>query len=362
MGAKVGGVRRIGVLRANAVGDFVFALPALAALRSAYPSAELVLLGRSWHADFLRGRGVVDRVLSVPGPPGDTPWLGAPPAEVARFVDGARAETFDIALQLHGGGRNANPFVRSLGARVTAGLRMPDAPDLDRWVPYVYHQSEAMRLLEAVALVGAAPVGLDPGLALTGEDRRLARRELGRHRRPDAVLHPGATDPRRRWSTERFAAVGDALARRGLRVAVTGDAGERALTAAVVRTMRSPAVDIGGRTSLRGLAALLASARLVVANDTGPLHLAHALGTPTVGIYWAGNLLNGGPLTRERHRPVLSWTNACPTCGRSVAAPRCEHDPSFVDDVGVDAVLGAVDDLLALGPRAVGPRAVGSRA
>ena len=136
------------------------------------------------------------------------------------------------------------------------------------------------------------------------------------------------------------------MARRGLRVAVTGGESERGVTQAVVRRMRSPALDLGGATSLAGLTALLAPTRLVISNDSGPLHLAYAVGTPTVGIYWFGNLVNGGPATRERHRPVLSWTNACPACGRSVREPRCEHDDSFVGDVKVADVLDAIGELL----------------
>src|SRR2546430_14707651 len=68
---KVPGVRRIAVLRANALGDFIFALPALEALRAAYPQAEIVLLAKKWHATFLQGRpGPVDRVIVVPPYPG----------------------------------------------------------------------------------------------------------------------------------------------------------------------------------------------------------------------------------------------------------------------------------------------------
>src|SRR6266851_7516846 len=76
---RVPGVRRIAVLRANALGDFIFALPALEALRAAYPQAEIVLLAKKWHATFLQGRpGPVDRVVVVPPYPGVSEEPGTP--------------------------------------------------------------------------------------------------------------------------------------------------------------------------------------------------------------------------------------------------------------------------------------------
>ncbi len=162
------------VLRANGIGDFILALPALEALRSAYPQAQVVLLGRRWHRDFLTGRpGPVDRVVVVPTCRGVTeePGRREDPEELARFFEEMAQEGFDLALQLHGGGRYSNPLVHRLGARVTAGLRTPDAPPLDRWVPYVYFQHETLRYLEVASLVGAlAPPVLEPRLTVTQRD------------------------------------------------------------------------------------------------------------------------------------------------------------------------------------------------
>jgi ADP-heptose:LPS heptosyltransferase len=355
--APIPGVRRIAVLRANALGDFIFALPALDALRAAYPEAEIVLLARSWHADLLARRpGPVDRVVVVPGDAApeaavggrwsEAPWRAAGEEELRSFADRMRAERFDLAVQLHGGGRNSNPFVRALGARVTIGLRSQDAEPLDRWVRFVYYQQEVLRCLEVVGLAGAPPVGLEPRFASTAEDVAEVLPLLGELRRPFVVFHPGANDPRRRWPPERFAAVGDALAELGLGGVVSGSPAERQLAAAVAGAMRAPSLDLAGSTSLRGLAGLLAEAALVVSNDSGPVHLAGALGRPTVGIYWCGNLINGGPLTRARHRPLISWQVHCPVCGTPSTAARCEHDDSFVTDVAVEEVIDAAIGLL----------------
>ena len=344
-------IGKIAVLRANRIGDFVVTLPALAALRAAYPRAEVVLLGQRWHADFLTGRpGPIDRVVPIPPYHG----VGEPedyrddPALLDRFFAAMATERFDLALQLHGGGGNSNPFVGRLGARHTAGLRAAGAPPLDRWLPYLRDQAEIMRYLEVVGLVGAAPVGLQPHLAVTLADREEASLALLPDMQPLVAIHPGATDPRRHWSAARFAAVGDALAAGGARVVLIGDAGERELTATVGRLMATPPADLAGRLSLGGLLGLLARCRLAIGNDSGPLHLAAAVGTATIGVYWGRNLLHYGPLGRARHRPLASWRGNCPLCGAGMDAG-CGHQVSWVDDVPMDAVLDAALALLAAG-------------
>ena len=87
-------------------------------------------------------------------------WVDRPPADAAvldRFFEDMRQERFDVAVQLHGGGRHSNPFVRRLGARLTVGLRAEDAPALDRTVPYRYFQHETLRFLEVAAQLGVRP-------------------------------------------------------------------------------------------------------------------------------------------------------------------------------------------------------------
>jgi ADP-heptose:LPS heptosyltransferase len=348
MDTPVSDVGKIAVLRANAIGNFIFALPALEALRTAYPRAEIVLLATDWHAEFLVGRpSPIDRVIPVTASTGVRVDLPIPtdPTPLARFFETMRSERFDIAVQIHGGGRYSNPFVDALGARLTVGLRTPDAAPLDRWMPYIYFQSEVLRYLEVVGLIGAPPVTLLPRIALTAADRSEAERAMPSTGRV-AVLHPGAGDPRRRWPPAHFAAVGDALAGAGAQVAVVGAPGERALVAAVVSAMAHPAVDLCGQLSLGGLAGLFARAQVVVANDSGPLHLAEAVGCATVGIFWCGNLITAGPLHRARHRPQVSWQLTCPACGRHCLNDTCDHTCSFVAEAPVEAATSAALELL----------------
>ncbi len=345
------GVRKIAVLRANAIGDFIFALPALESLRAAYPGAEIVLLGQPWHKRFLEGRpGPVDRVVVVPRKKGvredrETAGEEDPPEMFERFFADMRAERFDLALQMHGGGRNTNPFLLQLGARVTAGSATPDAPRLDHTLPYVYWQHEIARLLEVAGMAGARPVTLEPRLTLMQADRDEAEAVVPKTNAPLVALHPGVGDPWRQWPPEKFAAVGDALAQRGARVLLTGAGFEAPITQAVRNAMKCEAEDLNGRLSIGGLAALLSRCRVVVSNDSGPLHVAAAVGAPTVGIYWAGNAINAGTLFRARSRPHLSWRMECPECGRNTIYDPCAHRHSFVDLVMVEEVTASALEL-----------------
>jgi ADP-heptose:LPS heptosyltransferase len=342
-------VRKIAVLRANGLGDFLFALPALESLRAAFPQAEVTLLGLPWHAPFLEGRpSPVDRVIVVPPAKGirEEPGLTDDEGVLSAFFAAMEEERFDIAFQMHGGGRHSNPFVTRLKARFCAGLRAPDAPPLDLWVPYVYFQPEIFRYLEVARLAGAQAVTHEPALAVTEADVSESMSAVNGAGGPIAAIVPAAGDGRRRWPPEKFAAVGDWLAARGVRVVIPGIGSERKIIEAVAGRMRHEPQELCGRLSLKGLTGLLSRCALVVGNDSGPLHLAHAVGAPTVGIYWCGNVFTAGPVTRSRHHPVLSWRLECPVCGVNCITGKCGHRESFVADVPVDEVLGAASGLL----------------
>jgi len=352
-GELLSGVERIAVLRAGGLGDLLFSLPAMRALSAAYPEAEITLLGSAAAVLLQERSGAPHRVVQLPRVPG----LNAPPAievadgTISDFLAEQRDEAYDLAVQLHGGGRYSNSFLLAIEAGCTIGTRTPDAAVLDRSIDYVYYQHEMIRGLEVAGLVGAPPVELEPSIEPRSEELAAARSRFGAER-PIVALHPGATDPRRRWPAERFARVAAELARDGLRVVIVGDGGERELcrsiafvaSEALAKDRSDLVVDASGSLTLPELAGVLGAARLMIGNDSGPRHLAQAVGTPTASVYWFGNLINAGPLERGRHRVQIAWTTHCPVCGRDCTqvgwtSERCEHDVSFVSEVTSDAVL-----------------------
>lgn len=308
---------RIGVFRALVLGDLLCAVPVLRALRRAFPSAELSLIGLPWAAELADRLPHVDRFFAFPGHPGlpeREPDIAAWPG----FVQRMQAERFDLLIQLHGSGRITNPMLATWNARHVAGFVEPGGyctePALH--APWPETGREVERLLTLTDHLGLARQGNRLEFPLRPEDREaLAALWPGaRARRSWVCLHPGAQLPSRRWLPERFAAIGDQLAEAGHEVIVTGTAAEAPLADAVCRAMRAPARSLAGRTTLWTLGALIEGARLLVCNDTGVSHVAAALGTPSVVVSLGADVSRWAPADGERHR-VLWQPMACRPCG-----------------------------------------------
>jgi len=358
------GSEEILVLRALALGDLLCAVPFFRALRARHPTARISLLGLPWASAFVdRFDRYLDALVAFPGWPG-IPEVPFEPARTVRFLAASQRHPPDLAIQAHGSGLDVNAFVVLLGARATAGYHLPgrDAP-AGAWIPYPGTLPEVRRHLALAAALGADDADARLEWPVRPSDlEALASAVAPERLQPGAyaVVHPGASVPIRRWPARRFAAVADALAVHGLRVVLTGNAEEAATTAAVAGAMRSTPLDLAGVTSLGGLGALLAGARIVVSNDTGVAHLAEATGTMTVRIFRASDPARWAALDRTRHA-ALAAPDLGARCARSAEPghPDClaggclaggaEPAPSR-SLVRVDAVVDAVDRLLAATP------------
>ena len=126
---------------------------------------------------------------------------------------------------------------------------------------------------------------------------------------------------------------------------LNGTSAERRRLTEVQKAMHSPCIDLAGVLSLGGLLGLLSQARLMVANDTGPAHLARAVDVPSVTLCWIGNLATYGPMSSRRHAVAVSWQAQCPRCGRPNGEGRCEHDDSFMASVPPEDVLALAEPL-----------------
>jgi len=340
-------VREIGVLVASGIGDFVATVPALHALRAAYPHARLVVLGDVWHPDFLTGRpGPWDEAVPVPRNTGIARLDRDPGGRLREFLEAQRGR-YDLVVQLHGGGADSNAVVQSLGAPHTVGAWTPGAVELDRCVRYVPGRPEVLRCLEVAELAGARPAsgtqGLVPSLVVTDDDLAQAH-DAWPDTGPFVLVHPGARDARRCWPVGRFAEVGVRLNQTlGIRMLVVGAETDRAL-ASQLRSRLGPAgADLTGRLPLGGFLGLARRCTLFLGNDSGPRHLAVAAGAPTVGLFLTSNVRTFGPLVGARDRVVESRTVCCPTCGRPEA---CDHVISWVEDVSVDEVVATCEEVV----------------
>jgi ADP-heptose:LPS heptosyltransferase len=342
--------RRLAVFRALQVGDMLCAVPALRALRAALPGTEIVLVGLPWARTLAhRFDGYLNGFLEFPGYPG-LPEQPVRLRQVPLFLRQAQRYGFDLVLQMHGNGRLTNPLVGLFGARRYAGFReehgyCPD--DGAHFLPWPAHDHELRRLLQLLAFLGVAPRGEQMEFPVRAHDHDALRalpamRALvpGEY----VCIHPGARRAEKRWRTDQFAAVADALARRGLRVVLTGTMEEAPLTHAVASAMRTRAIDAAGPMSLGALAALMTGARLVVCNDTGISHLASALGVPSVVVFLAADPERWAPLDGARHRAVYDpATCRRPTPGYAPAGRAC---PAGITP---QIVLAEAEPLLATG-------------
>ena len=306
---------RIAVLRALQLGDLLCAVPALRALDTEYPAARITLVGLPWAREFAaRFRRYIDDFVEFPGYPG-MPERDCNAAAMPPFFDAMKARRFDLALQLHGSGDYMNPLAQMMGARHIAGFHPPGrpSPDPQRFLEWRDDEQEVLRWLRLLSHLGIEPRGSELEFPLTPQDWE-AWGEL--RLRDYACVHPGSQQPARRWPAERFAEVADALAGAGLKVVLTGTASELHLTRRVAAAMRSPAIDLAGRTSLGVLGTIVARARLLVSNDTGISHIAAALRTPSVIVACGSDPQRWAPIDRQLHR-VLSHEVNCQPCAHA---------------------------------------------
>ncbi len=301
-------VRKIAVYRALFLGDLLCATPALVALRQRFPQAEITLIGLPWAAELVDRLPCLDRLVEFQGYPAieEVPYE---PVRGKAFLAAMQAEQFDLAIQMHGSGCVSNGFVAELGAGFTLGYRSDHDDDrLDRSLLYDANEHETLRWLRLVAEVGAYTADTRLVLPTTTAEQERAHALLAAGAEgcgPLIGLHVGAKAASRRWPPERFAALGDALAHHyGARLVLTGSAGERPLTAAAQAALRSPALDVAGKTDLGTFAALVAQLDLLVTNDTGASHIAAATQTPSVVLFGPMRPQLWAPLDRQRHRVV----------------------------------------------------------
>lgn len=286
---------RILIVRLSAIGDVLHGLPVLCALREAMPQAFLGWVVEGVSAQLLRNHRALDELITVP-----RKWLKSP-RTVLGLRRQLRALRFDVAIDMQGLTKSA-VAARMSGARVRIGYDGHDGRELSRWLNNTLVTASGThvidRNLELLKPLGIAVPEVHFNLDDTPQDFASAQSMLAeRHlREPFAVINPGAGWPSKVWPAERYAAVANFLGKHHAMRSLVVWAGDQERTWAeqIVAGSGGFAV-LAPKTSLRELAAVTRQAALFVGSDTGPLHLAVAVGTPSVGMF--------GPMPAERNGP-----------------------------------------------------------
>lgn len=345
--------RRVLLIKPSALGDVVHALPVVATLKRRYPEIPLDWLIEEEAAPLVAGHtAVADFVVSARRRwlrqvrnPGQVPGVLR---EMRTFVGDLRRRRYDVVLDLQGLFKSAL-YVAAAGASIRVGLA--DGREGATWFlshrvpvpPQPVHAVE--RYLSLAAAVDAREVVRDFTIPLTSSDREAAEALLADLPRPRVVLHPAARWETKLWEAERWRALAVALAATGVGVVVTGSAADAPTVTAICDGLTPAPRSLAGRLSLKHLAAVLARADLLISVDSGPMHIAAALGTRVLALFGPTNPVRTGPLGPGR---ILRRPLPCSPCLQR----RCQIADTrrCMRDLSVDEVLAATAELLGRGP------------
>lgn len=341
---------KILVRAANWIGDAVISLPALEALRRQFPASEIVLVAKPWVSEVYRHYPAMLRQIIY-----DPAGKHRGPRGLGKLIEELRAENFDLAVLFQNAFQaawmawRARIPVRVGYARDGRGPLLTESVEVPPRGAYGHEAYYYLQLLFRAGLIERP----EPVRPL--EETRLALREAEKswaEKRLQSLgldgprflvgIHPGASfGPAKRWPPERFAALADRLAVT-LRadVLIFGSAQEAPLAEAIARLMKRAPTVLAGKTTLTQMMALLAYCGLVVTNDSGPMHLAAALGLPLVAVFGSTDERGTGPLSASAR--VVTHPVECSPCGLR----QCPIDFRCMRSVKAEDAFNAAIELL----------------
>ncbi|MBC8033197.1 MAG: glycosyltransferase family 9 protein [Chitinophagaceae bacterium] len=307
---KIVNVKKIGIFRALQLGDLLCSVPAIKAIRHAYPNAEITLIGMLWAKGFVeRFSHYIDRFIAFPGYPGFPEQEINPPAIVS-FLSDMQREKFDLVLQMQGNGTIANSLIMLFGARSVAGFHQHGnyRPNSSLFVEYSMELHEIERHLKLVKHLNIPYKGKELEFPLTKKDwNDYEDLHLPLEPHYYVCVHPGSRGMSRRWPAAYFATLADLCASYGLQVIITGVKEELEVAEEVMTHMKYQAINTTGRTTMGSVGCLLKNAALLISNCTGVSHVASALGTPGIIISLDGESQRWASLNKSLHKS-FDWT------------------------------------------------------
>jgi len=328
----------------NWIGDAVMTLPAMAAIRRSFPHARISILVKPWVADIFYFCSDVDDIILYLPHKGQYNL-----ANVSRISKEIKGKGFDAAILLQNAIEAA--IIAFLGRiPIRAGYNSDARGFL---LTHSVKRTRAIRrvhqvhyYLEMVRALGCTGDHKEFHFHVADQEKFLGRSLLeasGMKREGGFIgIAPGAAyGPAKRWFPERFAAVADRLIEEfSVDIGLFGSGADRETTEAISRHARHPLIDLAGATTLKDAISIMATCRLFISNDSGLMHIAGALGVPTLAIFGSTNPVATSPIGESNI--IIHKDIPCSPCLKE----ECPEDFQCMDMITVDDVYGAAQCML----------------
>lgn len=338
--------KRILIVRTDRIGDLLLSTPVIKALRDSYPNAYIAVMVSPYAKDIVEGNPYCDGIISYDKEGKHKSWQ-----RTLKFSRNLKKKKFDLAVILHPTNRvHWVAFLAGIPKRVGYGRKCGFL--LTDKIKHSKHLGEKHELeynLDLIRYLGIHPKDKSLFMPLNPDSQKQIEElfeELGINNNDRLLaIHPGASCSSKIWQNSRFAEVADKLIEKyGFKVLVVSGLKDIPLARNVIKLMRYPAIDLAGKTSVSQLASVLKRCQLFISNDSGPVHIASALGVPVISIFGRSQKGLGpkrwGPLGEKNK--VLHKEVGCIEC----LAHNCLKNFECLKAITVDDVLKTADLML----------------
>lgn len=339
--------KRIIIIRMDRIGDVVLSSPAIKAVRKAYPKSHIAVLVRPYAREAVDGSPYIDEVITYDKTGEEKSLFGK-----IKFIADLRNKRFDLAIVLHP--KNSSHLLAFLaGIPKRLGYNKKSGILLTKKVPHTKQyglKHETDYVLDLLRYIGieSSDKSLHVPVNWQSEERVKVLFDKNRILQNDPVItiHPAASCRSRRWPLERFAKASDILSEKyGARIIIiSGPGDDKIMGDKVTELMKFKPLNLAGKTSVSDLVSILKRSSLLISNDSGPVHISCAVGTPVISIF---SRKDRG-LSPERWGPVgkrdivLHKDAGCEIC----LAHNCKRGFKCLDMISVEDVLSAAEQIL----------------
>jgi len=336
-------IKKILIIRTDGLGDVVMSTPAFSALRDIFPQSNITLLAGSWSKNLVEAMPTFDRIIYF-----DMPWIVKRQrkklTKLFKIIKKLRTENFDLIIDIRGDFRN-NIFMYLCNGKYRVGFNITGCNFL---LTHVVPIDENHPVNASLSLINfLKPENMKEytlNLWITKEDRDFADLFLGENGINNnivVIIHPGTKWYGRRWKAERYAKIADSLIEKySAKVILAGSSSELELIRNIANLMKRAPIKAAGKTSLRQFLALLKKSDLFIGLDSGPMHMAAAMGVKVVALFGPARTDAVGPWGNGHIVVTHQKDFTCSPCAQTV----CKRpDNSCMDAIKVDEVWEVVE-------------------